>query len=100
MPRITSQPVPVDMSTVRMAQLSDRPRKVFSVSEIQTPAMDTTVDGYNISKSKEDGDRRANGRAECLAGEGHKRPSRRSEARKLRDCVSQEQDDQHSSENS
>ena len=44
MPRITSQPVPVDMSTVRMAQLSDRPRKAFSVSEIQAPAMDTTVD--------------------------------------------------------
>lgn len=44
MPRITSQPVPVDMSTVRMAQLSDRPRKILSVSEIQTPAMDTTVD--------------------------------------------------------
>src|SRR6266567_2995767 len=44
MPRITSQPVPVDMSRVRMAQLNDRPRKVFSVSEIQTPAMDTTVD--------------------------------------------------------
>jgi hypothetical protein len=44
MPRITSQPVPVDMSTVRIAQLSDRPRNVLRVSEVQTPAMDTTVD--------------------------------------------------------
>src|SRR5580700_6047584 len=47
-PRMTSQPVAADMSTVRMAQLIDSPRNVFNVSATQIPAIDTTVDAATM----------------------------------------------------
>ena len=43
-PRVTSQPVATDISTVKMAQWIDIPRNVLTVSAIQTPAMETTVE--------------------------------------------------------
>src|ERR1700733_676730 len=44
MPRTTSPPLAAAISTVRIAQWIDRPRKLFNVSAIQTPAMEITVE--------------------------------------------------------
>src|ERR1700744_1990271 len=45
---MTSQPVAPDMTMVRMVQWIDSPRKVFSVSATQTPAIETIVDAVSM----------------------------------------------------